>query len=104
MARPMNEERLRRENLAFAGTHGVSRNARQARFEPAFKDLDTGRVEIACLTPGTPAPMHVLSCLPDEWAAERDADGAIIALKPSVIAGFVRDGQFFTREEAASVA
>jgi hypothetical protein len=104
MVRSMNNERLRRENLAFAGTRGVSEHARQARFVPAFKDLETGRVELACFAPGTPAPMHVLCCLPDEWAAERNASGEIVALKPSIIAGFVRDDRFYTREEAASAA
>lgn len=102
--RPVTDRRLRADNLAFAGTAGVSEHARKARFMPAFKDLATGRVEIARFTPGHPAPMHVLSCLPDEWAAERDADGAITVLKPSVIAGFVRDDVFYTREEAAAAA
>lgn len=100
----MNQDRLRRENLAYAGTNGVSQQACAKRFVPAFKDLETGRVEVACSAPGTPAPMHLLHCLPDEWAAERDADGTITALKPSVIAGFVRDGRFYTREEAANAA
>jgi len=104
MSRPMNKNRLRIENLAFAGTCGVSENARKVRFLPAFKDLETGRVELACFAPGTPAPMHVLSCLPDEWAAERNAAGEIIELKASVIAGFVRDDRFYTREEAANAA
>jgi hypothetical protein len=46
----------------------------------------------------------VLSCLPDEWAAERNMTGEITLLKPSIVAGFVRDGRFFTREEAAAAA
>jgi hypothetical protein len=100
----MNNERLRRDNLAFAGTRGVSEHAGKARFVPAFKDLETGRVELACFSCGSPAPMHVISCLPDEWAAERDAAGEIVRLKESVIAGFVRDGRFYTREEAATAA
>ncbi|MFM8356199.1 MAG: hypothetical protein ACKOBM_15015 [Gammaproteobacteria bacterium] len=102
--RAVTDRRMRADNLAFAGTAGVSEHARKARFMPAFKDLATGRVEIACFTPGQPAPMHVLSCLPDEWAAERNADGDITVLIPSVIAGFVRDERFYTREEAAAAA
>ena len=102
MSRSINEKRLRSENLAFAGTAGVSEHARKARFLPAFQDTLTGRVEIACFTPGNPAPMHVLSCLPEEWAAERNMAGEITLLKPSVVAGFVRDGRFYTREEAAA--
>lgn len=108
MSRPekkvLDHERLRVENLAFAGTTGVSQHARKARFVPAFKDLETGRVELSCLASGDPAAMHVISCLPDEWAAARNAAGEIIALKPSIIAGFVRDDRFYTREEAANAA
>jgi len=104
MNRQIDKDRLRIENLAFAGTCGVSERARAARFLPAFKDLETGRVELACFASGAPAPMHVISCLPDEWAAARNAAGEIIALKASIVAGFVRDDSFYTREEAASAA
>ena len=104
MSRSMNQDRLRIENLAFAGTCGVSSCARESRFVPAFKDLETGRVELSCLAAGVPAPMHIISCLPDEWAIERNAAGEITALKASVVAGFVRDNRFFTREEAANAA
>ena len=40
-------ERLREENETFAGTGGVSENNCQARFVPAFRDEDSGRVELA---------------------------------------------------------
>jgi hypothetical protein len=39
--------------------------------------------------------------LPEEWVADRDAGGCPRALKPSIVAGFVRDGEFYTREQAA---
>jgi hypothetical protein len=104
MNRPIDKDRLHLENLAFAGTCGVSEQARSARFVPAFKDLDTGRVELACLPSGAPAPMHIISRLPDEWVATRNDAGEIIALKASIVAGFVRDDRFYTREEAASAA
>jgi hypothetical protein len=48
--------------------------------------------------------MHLLCCLPEEWVTGRDERGQIVALKDSVIAGFVRDGTFYTREEAARLA
>ncbi|MEZ5559963.1 MAG: hypothetical protein R3E86_15630 [Pseudomonadales bacterium] len=100
----MTSERLRAENLAFAGTCGVSEHARQARFMPAFQDTETGRVEICCFASGTPAPMHLICCLPDEWAIAWNDQGEVAALKPSVVAGFVRDDRFYTREEAACLA
>jgi hypothetical protein len=95
-------ERLREENETYAGTGGISENNCAARFMPAFQDSLTGRVEMARQEDGSQAPMHLLCCLPDEWVIERDAQGHILALKDSVIAGFVRDGEFYTREEAAS--
>ena len=95
-------ERLREENETYAGTGGVSENNCAKRFLPAFRDELTGRVELARTAEGAQAPMHLLCCLPDEWVTRRDAQGQILALKDSVIAGFVRDGEFYTREEAAS--
>jgi hypothetical protein len=94
-------ERLREENETFAGTGGVSEHNATERFLPAFLDRSTGRVEPARREDGAPAPMHLLYCLPDEWVAARDAGGCIIALKDSIVAGFVRDGVFYTREQAA---
>ena len=95
-------ERLREENEAYAGTGGISENNCAQRFLPAFQDSDSGQVELARQADGSQAPMHLLFCLPDEWVTERDDKGQILALKESVIAGFVRDGEFYTREEAAN--
>lgn len=96
------QKRLRRDNLAFAGTAGVSPVSRRARFEPAFRDDATGRVELSRYADGAVAPMHLMDGLPEEWVADRDAGGCPRALKPSIVAGFVRDGEFYTREQAAS--
>ena len=100
---PLTRKRLRRDNLAFAGTGGVSPVNRRARFEPAFRDDDTGRVELSRYADGAPAPMHLMEGLPEDWVSERDAGGCPCALKPSIVAGFVRDGEFYTREQAASL-
>jgi len=94
-------ERLREENEIYAGTGGVSENNACARFLPAFMDRSTGRVEPARKENGTPAPMHLLFGLPEEWVSARDVDGHITALKDTIVAGFVRDGVFYTREQAA---
>lgn len=93
---------LRKQNLAFVGTGGVSQENRSSGFRPAFHDLATGHIALARFADGRPAPMHLLEGLPDEWAAKRDASGRICAIKESVIAGFVRDGAFYTREQAAA--
>ncbi|CAK0745972.1 hypothetical protein CCP3SC5AM1_1310005 [Gammaproteobacteria bacterium] len=92
---------LRRENKLFKGTGGVSRCNRQFRFEPAFRDLETGVIYPSCHGDGSPAPCHLLDGLPSNLAVARDGKGRVTAVKSSVIAGFVREGSFYTREEAA---
>ncbi len=103
MAPPLTRERIRRENLAFAGTGGVSPVNRKRCFEAAFRDEATGRVELSRYANGNIAPMHLMDGLPAEWVIDRDERGCIRALKPTVIAGFVRDGEFYTREQAAAL-
>jgi len=95
---------LKKENLAFGGTAGVSENNHCARFRPAFHDLATGRTALARFADGRPAPMHLLDGLPREWVAEYDAAGRVRAIKDSVVSGFVRDGRFYTREQTAAAS
>ena len=104
MSRPMTANTLRQENLAFAGTNAVSGNNRTQRFLPAFRDDATGRVELARFANGKPAPAHLIVGLPSEWATAYAQDGSIMAVKATIVAGFVRDDQFFTREEAAAAS
>jgi hypothetical protein len=97
----MTRRRIRDENRAFRGTCGISQNNHSAGFLPAFCDLETGRTQLSRCAGGTPAPIHLLCGLPDEWVVARDAAGGVAAVKASVVAGFLRDGRFYTREEAA---
>lgn len=98
----MNRHTLKQENRAFTGTAGVSPNNARAGFVPAFRDEATGRVEFARMADGSCAPMHIITFLPLEWALVCDTGGGIIELKPGIVSGFCRDGEFFTREEAAA--
>lgn len=104
MGRPLSERTLQQQNRQFAGTTGVSQNNRRMRFVPAFRDEDSGRVEIARFENGRPAPAHLIVGLPREWAVAFTDEGAILAIKETVTAGFVRDGQFYTRKEAAAAS
>ncbi|MDI3326595.1 hypothetical protein QKW35_19630 [Pontibacterium granulatum] len=92
---------LAEENREFAGTGGVSENNAQANFAPAFQDAGTGEVEISRFKNGQPAPFHLLDGLPDKWILERDVKGRVVTVKASIVSGFVRLGEFFTRQEAA---
>jgi hypothetical protein len=101
MTRLFTKDKLERENQAFCGTPGVSNENRCHGFRPAFHDTETGRVEISCFLNGQPAPMHMIEGLPESWIVERDAASNATAIKQSVIAGFVREGCFYTRSQAA---
>lgn len=96
----MDRQQLRQQNQKFADTEGVSSNNRNHGFVPAFRDRDTGHIELARFADGRLAPMHVISGLPVEWAVETDPAGAILVLKSSIEAGFCKAGEFFTRAEA----
>jgi len=100
----MTNERLRTENRIYDGTGGVSAGNRTAGFVPAFRDTATGRVEPSRLADGSPAPMHLLAGLPEEWILARGEGNRVLAVKATVIAGFLRAGAFYTRAEAARAA
>ncbi|QQS55747.1 MAG: hypothetical protein IPM89_02230 [Candidatus Competibacteraceae bacterium] len=93
---------LRRQNRHFRGTGGVSAENRVLGFAPAFLDTATDQVYRACFADGRPAPMHLLEGLPSDVVAARDPAGRVIALKATVLAGFVRENRFYTREQAAA--
>ena len=101
MGHTMNAEMLRQENLAFHGTGGVSAGNRSVGFRPAFCDAQTAAVYLSRFADGQPAPFHLLDGLPDEVVLLRNATGRVAAVKDSLVSGFVLDGCFYTREQAA---
>jgi hypothetical protein len=94
---------LQQENQVFRGTAGISRNNADQGFRPGFLHKQTGRVELARDEHGDPATLHMIGWLPREWAATTAPDGQIRSLVSGIIAGFVLDGVFYTREEAAEL-
>jgi hypothetical protein len=101
MKRMLTKAVLGQENLAFSHTHGTSQTNRGNGFMPAFCNTESGQVELSRFADGGLAPMHLLDGLPEDWVATRDDLDGITAVKPAVVAGFVRGGRFYTREEAA---
>ena len=93
--------RLVEENRQFADTSGISQNNSGSGFVPAFKNSDSGEVELSRFCDGRLAPFHMIDGLPDHWIAEWDHQGRAVEIKSTVISGFVRFGEFFTRQEAA---
>lgn len=101
MKRHLSYTALHRQNRRFAGSGGVSRENRAQGFVPAFYDTGSHRTVISHFANGVAAPIHVLEGLPEEWVVARDACGRVKAVKDSVVAGFLRQGKFYTREQAA---
>ncbi len=91
---------LRDENVRYAGTQGVSQNNRPARFQPGYLDSRSGEWVLSRFRDGTPAPVHLLDGLPPTWVAQRDTDGHVTCTRPGIVSGFIRNGLFYTREEA----
>lgn len=70
-------------------------------FVPAFYNKMTMTGNISRFTSGAPAPIHLLDSVPADWVARRSANGKIVALKETVIAGYMCNGFFYTPEEVA---
>lgn len=102
MARQLTQHLLERETEAFRGSGGISQENRCLGFRPAFLDTITRVIYPSRFANGVPAPFHLIDGLPDEAVDRRDACGRVIALKSSVVSGFVREGHFYTRDEAAA--
>ena len=101
MAQAFTVKALQHQNIAFANTNGISQENRHFGFRPGFFDRATGTVYISCHPDGRPAPVHILDGLPDDLVIERTSSGQVTSIKGTVIAGFVLEGQFYTRDQAA---
>ncbi len=96
----MSKRYLVMEHANYRGTGGTSVENREFGFLPAFRDTRSGRVYRSEYADGRPAPFHSLEGLPDELVVARDRLGRPTQVLGTVIAGFLRDGRFYTRDEA----
>ena len=103
MSQALSPSALRRENARFQGSGGVSRENTTTGLRPAFLDTKTRCIYMSCFADGLPAPFHLLDGLPACLVATRDAAGRVLRIKASVVSGFVRDGRFYSRDEAAAL-
>ena len=101
MKNMLNDQALRRDNHKHRGTGGVSQGNANLGFRPAFFDYATHTIYRSCFRDGRPAPFHLLEGLPDAAVAIRAPDGRVVAAKATLVAGFERNGFFYTRSAAA---
>jgi len=101
MSQVMTQTVLAQETATHCGSGGISAENRSYGFRPAFLDTATGVAYVSCYADGQPAPFHLLDGLPDELVLARNPGGRVTRVKGCVSSGFVRDGRFYTREEAA---
>jgi hypothetical protein len=99
--RALDRELLRRETRQFRGTGGISEENRGHGFRPAFFDTGTRTAYLSRFADGAPAPCHILDGLPEEVVLERNAAGRVSSVRSTLISGFLFDGRFYNREEAA---
>ena len=92
---------LKEENRQFANSPGISMNNKVFDFLPAFQDIRSGCSMVSRFADGRHAPVHILDGLPDEWIEARKPNGQVVRACPQIISGFLRDGRFYTREEAS---
>lgn len=99
----MTVKTLAQQNRCYAGSGGLSPNNGALGFQPGFLDRETGSTYVSCQADGSPAPIHVLDGLPEELILARTPSGQVAAIKGTVIAGFLLDGYFYTREQASRI-
>lgn len=92
---------LERQTRAYERTGGTSRVSKELGFRPAFKDAETSKVYLSKDRHGRCACVHLLDGLPDDVVLARGKDGRVSAVKGSLVAGFVKDGRFYDRDQAA---
>lgn len=98
----MSPAQLESENGHYLGSGGRSQENAGIGFRPAFLDPQTRTVYLSRFADGRPAPFHVLDGLPDALIAQRHIDGRVARTRVVMISGFVRGGEFFTRDQAAA--
>ena len=92
---------LLEQSKLYQDRGGTSAETRQFGFRPAFLDTQTGAVYPCCFADGRPAPMHLFDGLPAELILSYAPSGRAVAVKGSIISGFIRGERFYTREEAS---
>jgi hypothetical protein len=105
MAQTLTPDSLKRTSHAFMRerVRRTSEENQALGFTPGFRDEETGAVYISCWSDGTPGSLSTLStaCPIISILARGPSVAESPPSRPASIAGFVRWGLFYTREQAA---
>ena len=89
----------------FKGSGGIASENSELGFKPAFRHGETGEIFEAKDELGRPSGVHLLDGIPDKYVTERDEKhGDVIAVSGDIESGFLKQGKFYTRKEAAQVS
>jgi len=89
---------LRQQSRVYQGSGGSSSGSQAAGFLPAFLDQATGHTYASTFADGSAAPMHLLDGLPECLTVRRSHTGKVTAVHGCVVPGFLRGGEFFSRQ------
>ncbi len=93
-------KRLQQQSIARSLARRRGERNAALRFQAAFLDFGTQTIYPSRHANGQLAPYHILEGLPDRLIVDRTADGRVVAVKASLIEGYVRNGFFYTRTSA----
>ena len=95
----MSQSQVEQQRNVFDQLGGAVFRDASFGFMPAFLDLNTRETHLSAYKDGQPAVVHLLDGLPQYWVSEWGTDGRAVALKSTVIAGFMRNSRFYTINE-----
>jgi len=100
MVKQLTDSTLILETQKYNGTGGASQGNSEYGFIPAFIDTTQGDIYLSRFSDGRLAAVHLLDGIPEHLIISIDGD-RVKAVQKSVIAGFVLNDVFYTRDEAA---
>lgn len=102
MPNALSNNELKFQNIVWRGTGALSAENRDLGFIPAFLDTERKEIHLSRHPNGELATIHILDGLPKHLLSTNDTSATRCKTKNCVIAGFLHDGKFYTREEAAA--
>jgi len=94
---------LASEVIKFRGKGGVATEVKGLGLKPAFRHEKTGEIFKSLNEEGKESNIHLLEGIPEKYVTERHADGDVIAVSPEIESGFIKDGKFYTRNDAVEL-